>query len=100
MQSNERIIGFYGRSWWGRHFDGLVEFGIITAPKDVKLPEKIYSMKELQNTDGGREVITKSIDKRLYTDLNQSHELQKNRSNDESDDGSDEEREDEDDDMN
>ncbi|KAF9881425.1 hypothetical protein CkaCkLH20_00571 [Colletotrichum karsti] len=52
-QSDEKIVGFYGRSWWGHHFDGLVEFGIITAPADVALPDKVYRMKELQNTDGG-----------------------------------------------
>ncbi|KAK2006064.1 zinc metallo proteinase [Colletotrichum eremochloae] len=54
VQSDERIVGFYGRSWWGHHFDGLVEFGIITAPNGVELPDQVYKMKELQNTDGGR----------------------------------------------
>ncbi|KAK2028139.1 zinc metallo proteinase [Colletotrichum zoysiae] len=54
VQGDERIVGFYGRSWWGNHFDGLVEFGIITAPKHVELPDRVYEMKELQNTDGGR----------------------------------------------
>ncbi|OHF02941.1 hypothetical protein CORC01_01699 [Colletotrichum orchidophilum] len=54
-QADERIVGFYGRSWWGSNFDGLVEFGIITAPKDFELPEAVYGMTELQNTDGGRE---------------------------------------------
>ncbi|CZR69422.1 related to jacalin-like lectin domain-containing protein [Phialocephala subalpina] len=50
---NERIIGFYGRSDWGRGWSGIEEFGIITAPKDVELPESIYDLPELQNTDGG-----------------------------------------------
>ncbi|KAK1953612.1 hypothetical protein LY78DRAFT_697779 [Colletotrichum sublineola] len=54
VQSDERIVGFYGRSWWGHHFDGLVEFGIITAPNGVELPDQIYKVKELQNTDGGQ----------------------------------------------
>ncbi|KAH0441175.1 zinc metalloproteinase [Colletotrichum camelliae] len=54
VQGDERIVGFYGRSWWGHHFDGLVEFGIITAPKGVELPDQVYKMKELQNTDGGQ----------------------------------------------
>lgn len=30
----------------------IEEFGIITAPKDVVLPEHVYDMLELQNTDG------------------------------------------------
>ncbi|KAK1996003.1 hypothetical protein LX36DRAFT_724094 [Colletotrichum falcatum] len=34
------------------YFDGLVEFGVITAPKGVELPDQVYGMKELQNTDG------------------------------------------------
>ncbi|KAI8218685.1 putative zinc metalloproteinase [Colletotrichum sp. SAR 10_86] len=55
VQGDERIMGFYGRSWWGHHFDGLVEFGIITAPKGVELPDQVYKMKELQNTDGGQD---------------------------------------------
>lgn len=50
---SERIIGFYGRSEWGRGFDGIEEFGIITAPKGVELPDSIYDLPELQNTDGG-----------------------------------------------
>ncbi|KAK1561719.1 zinc metallo proteinase [Colletotrichum navitas] len=56
VQAGDRIVGFYGRSWWGKHFDGLVEFGIITAPKGVDLPDQVYKMKELQNTDGGQSV--------------------------------------------
>ncbi|KAE8449912.1 hypothetical protein EG329_007389 [Mollisiaceae sp. DMI_Dod_QoI] len=50
---SEKIIGFYGRSDWGRRFDGIEEFGIITAPKDAELPDSIYDLPELQNTDGG-----------------------------------------------
>ncbi|GKT44356.1 putative zinc metalloproteinase [Colletotrichum spaethianum] len=53
-QADERIVGFFGRSWWGNCFDGLVEFGIITAPKHFVLPNVVYGMLELQNTDGGR----------------------------------------------
>jgi hypothetical protein len=50
----EKIIGFYGRSDWNRGgFCGIEEFGIITAPRDVDLPETIYDLEELQNTDGG-----------------------------------------------
>ncbi|UQC90097.1 metallopeptidase [Colletotrichum lupini] len=52
-QADECIVGFYGRSWWGSNFDGLVEFGIITAPKDFELPDVVYGMMELQNTEGG-----------------------------------------------
>jgi hypothetical protein len=50
---NEKIIGFYGRSEWGCCFDGIEEFGIITAPRDVELLAVIYDLPELQNTDGG-----------------------------------------------
>ncbi|KAG6362630.1 hypothetical protein INS49_007722 [Diaporthe citri] len=34
----ERIVGFYGRSYFGEKLDSVVEFGIITAPRDVELP--------------------------------------------------------------
>lgn len=54
--SGQRIIGFYGRSCWQDNFDGLAEFGIVTAPKDLELPDAVYSMKELQNTDGGEDI--------------------------------------------
>lgn len=48
--AGERIIGFYGHSQ--RHSGGYcVEFGIITAPKDIELPEQLYDMAELQNPD-------------------------------------------------
>ncbi|TVY87814.1 putative zinc metalloproteinase [Lachnellula willkommii] len=50
---NEKIVGFYGRSDYNRGFCGIEEFGIITAPKDVELPEIVYDLPELQNTDGG-----------------------------------------------
>lgn len=50
---SENIIGFYGRSDWGRGFSAIREFGIITAPKNVELPVSIYDLPELQNTDGG-----------------------------------------------
>lgn len=33
-------------------FDGVVEFGILTAPKGVELPDSVYTMTELQNLDG------------------------------------------------
>jgi len=49
---NHKIIGFYGQSdLYG--FGQAHEFGIITAPRDVELPARVYEMKELQNTDGG-----------------------------------------------
>ncbi|KAH8836176.1 putative peptidase family-domain-containing protein [Flagelloscypha sp. PMI_526] len=53
---DERIIGFFGRSDWDRGFNGIQEFGIILAPKledGKELPETIYDLSELQNTDGG-----------------------------------------------
>lgn len=46
----QRIVGFYGTSW--RH-GMILEFGIITAPKELELPDSMYEMPELQNTDGG-----------------------------------------------
>lgn len=52
----ERIIGFHGRSWWGDNLDAVAEFGIITAPKDLELPDAVYEMDELKNTDGGHDV--------------------------------------------
>jgi hypothetical protein len=50
---NEKIVGFYGRSDYAGCFCGIEEFGIITTPKDVELPESVYDLPELQNTDGG-----------------------------------------------
>lgn len=37
-------------------YDAMFEFGIITAPRDVQLPEAVYGMKELMNTDGRHNV--------------------------------------------
>lgn len=51
----EKIVGFFGRSDWKRSFNGIQEFGIITAPQGVGLPECVYDMPELKNTDGGLE---------------------------------------------
>ena len=50
---NERIVGFFGRSDWGVNYNCVQEFGIITAPKDVELPDAAYDMPGLKNTDGG-----------------------------------------------
>lgn len=49
----EKIVGFYGRNYFGEQLDGMVEFGIITAPTELELPAQVYDMPELQNTDGG-----------------------------------------------
>lgn len=47
---NHKIIGFHGRSGkWGM----CMVFGIITAPKDAELPDSMYDLPELSNTDGG-----------------------------------------------
>ncbi|KAH6640297.1 putative peptidase family-domain-containing protein [Chaetomium tenue] len=41
-----KIIGFYGISGtWGM----CSSFGIVTAPRDVDLPDSVYDMEELQN---------------------------------------------------
>ncbi|PVH75849.1 hypothetical protein DL98DRAFT_574845 [Cadophora sp. DSE1049] len=53
-----KIIGFYGWSRWGQSFNEIMEFGIITAPQDVDLPETIYDMSELRNTDGGKAAVS------------------------------------------
>ncbi|KAK7704173.1 hypothetical protein SLS64_008731 [Diaporthe eres] len=34
----ERIVGFCGRSYFGEWLDAVVEFGIITGPRDAELP--------------------------------------------------------------
>lgn len=47
----ERIVGFYGRS--ERASGYTANFGIITAPKDIVLPDWIFGMEELKNVDGG-----------------------------------------------
>lgn len=44
---DEVIIGFYGKSDTGSGFTH--EFGILTAPKEVELPEKVFDMVELRN---------------------------------------------------
>jgi hypothetical protein len=49
---NEVIVGFYGKNTRGS-FCGVIEFGIITAPKEIGikgLPEAIFDMPELKNT--------------------------------------------------
>lgn len=51
----ERIVGFFGRSDWERGVNGIREFGIVTAPKGVELPDSVYDVAELKNTDGGIE---------------------------------------------
>ncbi|KAJ4364181.1 hypothetical protein N0V83_009637 [Neocucurbitaria cava] len=52
---HEVIVGFYGKSDKRSCFCGVVEFGIITAPKDVGiagLPAAVYDLPELKNTAG------------------------------------------------
>ncbi|KAF2469163.1 metallopeptidase [Lindgomyces ingoldianus] len=52
--SHEVIVGFYGKSERDS-FCGIVEFGIITAPKDVGLdglPPQTFDLPELRNTCG------------------------------------------------
>lgn len=54
---NEVIVGFYGKS--EKHsFCGVMEFGIITAPKQLGiqgLPAAVYDLAELKNTAGMEE---------------------------------------------
>ena len=52
--SNDVIVGFYGKSTKDS-FNGVAEFGIITAPKDVGLdvlPEAAFDLPELRNSAG------------------------------------------------
>ena len=44
---DEVIVGFFGQSDAGCGFTH--EFGILTAPKDVEIPEYAYGMAELSN---------------------------------------------------
>ncbi|OAS99731.1 zinc metalloproteinase [Blastomyces dermatitidis ER-3] len=60
----QRIVGFYGRNWWGQMCDAMFEFGVISAPRDVELPETVYGMKELMNTDGRRNDLPAALGKR------------------------------------
>ncbi|KAK4209718.1 putative peptidase family-domain-containing protein [Rhypophila decipiens] len=48
----QRIIGFYGASAPGGGC--CSQFGIVTAPKDVELPDSVYDMEELQNKPEGQ----------------------------------------------
>ncbi|KAM7191682.1 putative peptidase family domain containing protein [Rhypophila sp. PSN 637] len=48
----QRIIGFYGASGGG--WGCCNQFGIVTAPKDVELPDSVYDMEELQNRPEGQ----------------------------------------------
>lgn len=52
--SDEVIVGFYGKNS-KEGFTGVLELGIITAPKYVGLeglPESVYNLPELRNTAG------------------------------------------------
>ncbi|KAL5335576.1 putative peptidase family-domain-containing protein [Aspergillus crustosus] len=44
---DEVIVGFFGQSSANSGF--TYQFGILTAPKDVELPQEVYSMSELRN---------------------------------------------------
>ncbi|KAJ5380548.1 uncharacterized protein N7496_002976 [Penicillium cataractarum] len=44
---DEVIVGFFGKSVKGSGY--TYEFGILTAPKGVELPEKVYDIAELRN---------------------------------------------------
>lgn len=49
----EVIVGFYGKSEFGG-FNGVMEFGIITAPKNIGLdglPDATFDLPELKNTN-------------------------------------------------
>lgn len=54
-KEGHKIVGFYGSS--GPYAD-CNQFGIITAPRNVELPDYVYDLPELQNnpkdeSDGG-----------------------------------------------
>ncbi|KAJ5546969.1 hypothetical protein N7494_004554 [Penicillium frequentans] len=44
---DEVVVGFYGQSFSGSGFTS--EFGVLTAPKGVELPDMVYDMPELTN---------------------------------------------------
>jgi hypothetical protein len=44
---DEVIVGFHGKSDAGYGF--TYEFGILTAPKGVELPDKVYDLVELRS---------------------------------------------------
>ncbi|KAL2807816.1 putative peptidase family-domain-containing protein [Aspergillus granulosus] len=46
-EEDEFIVGFYGQS--ATHSGFTYQFGILTAPKGVELPEAVYDMPELRN---------------------------------------------------
>ncbi|KAL2813462.1 hypothetical protein BDW59DRAFT_154835 [Aspergillus cavernicola] len=46
-EEDEVIVGFYGQSDSRSGF--TYQFGILTAPKGVELPDVIYDMPELSN---------------------------------------------------
>lgn len=51
--AGEVIVGFYGKN--GASFCGVMEFGIISAPRSVGLeglPEQVFELSELRNTAG------------------------------------------------
>ncbi|KAJ6103207.1 hypothetical protein N7486_005634 [Penicillium sp. IBT 16267x] len=44
---DEVVVGFYGQSFWESGYTS--EFGILTAPVGVELPDVVYDMPELTN---------------------------------------------------
>ncbi|KAJ5630602.1 uncharacterized protein N7484_010702 [Penicillium longicatenatum] len=44
---DEVVVGFYGTSYSGSGY--TFEFGILTAPKEVELPDVVYDMPQLTN---------------------------------------------------
>lgn len=58
---DDRVVGFFGRSRWNSGINGIEEFGIILAPKGVELPESVYELAELKNTDGGLEEVKRVL---------------------------------------
>lgn len=54
---DEKIVGFYGKS-----SPYVQEFGIITAPKDFKIPDAVYDMRELQNLGEDKSMVEDDSD--------------------------------------
>lgn len=48
--ADEKIVGFFGTSGDPAGCGFIKEFGIITAPKDFRVPDDVYDMDFLQNT--------------------------------------------------
>ena len=64
--ANHKIIGFIGSSF---EYGMCQSFGIVTAPKDVDLPDSVYDLEELQNNTGAAHDARRSSKKRKFDEV-------------------------------